>query len=186
MNKDTKAVAPASQIAGTASEFTKAYTAKILNTDQQPEATFGYFVMSRMRICEVSLLNNAEEPKRQEMRVVYGIRVEKDMVNEMGNLHGGCSSYLVDMCSGYSISAHIVQTTGKPEQQQHVSQAINTVYHSPAQVGDELRIVNTTVSIGKRALTARTEIWNDTHHRLVVSGTQIAMFPSPMPTKSKI
>ncbi|KAJ7839312.1 hypothetical protein B0H13DRAFT_1454238, partial [Mycena leptocephala] len=49
--------------------------------------------------------------------------------------------------------------------------------HSPATVGETLRIVNTTMTVGARALSARTEIWNATKHRLVASGVHIKMKP---------
>src|ERR1700761_1357756 len=63
--------------------------------------------------------------------------------------------------------------------------------------GDKLRIVNTSIAIGARALSARAEacsnipllllsltyeaeqIWNVTKHRLVASGVHIKMQPSP-------
>ncbi|KAJ8087159.1 hypothetical protein PM082_005987 [Marasmius tenuissimus] len=167
------------QVSGNASDHTKAYIAGILSyfsSTSERRRSFADYILPRMTINEISILSNLEEPTRKEARVVCTLMVESDMINGMGNLHGGCSAYLVDICSGFSLSAYIVETTGKSAM--HVSQAINTVYHSPAALGDKLRIVNTTVSVGKRALTARTEIWNETHHRLVVSGTQIAMFPS--------
>ena len=72
-----KPVPPSSQIAGTATDFTKEYIAQCLNSDQQPGATFAYFVLSRMKLSEVSLLKNSEEPERREMRVVYAIKVER-------------------------------------------------------------------------------------------------------------
>ncbi|KAH6902822.1 hypothetical protein BKA70DRAFT_1374281 [Coprinopsis sp. MPI-PUGE-AT-0042] len=62
-----------------------------------------------------------------------------------------------------------------------VSQSLNIVYHSPAALGDRIRIVNQTMTVGARAQSARTEIWNLTHHRLVSSGTHIKMVPSPPP-----
>ncbi|KAJ2923168.1 hypothetical protein H1R20_g13924, partial [Candolleomyces eurysporus] len=45
-------------------------------------------------------------------------------------------------------------------------------------VGDRIRIVNQTITVGARAHSVRTEIWNVTHHRLVSSGTHIKMQPS--------
>ncbi|EEB92078.1 hypothetical protein MPER_09466, partial [Moniliophthora perniciosa FA553] len=45
--------------------------------------------------------------------------------------------------------------------------------------GEKLRIVSTTMTLGSRTMTARTEIWNATKHRLCVSGTQIKMSLSP-------
>jgi len=59
-----------------------------------------------------------------------------------------------------------------------VSQSLNIVYRSPAILGDTLRIVNTSVTAGARAVSSRTEIWNATHHRLVASGVHVQMKPS--------
>jgi len=59
-----------------------------------------------------------------------------------------------------------------------VSQALNVVFHSPAAIGDKLRIVNTTITVGGRAMSARCEIWNETHHRQVATGLHIKMLPS--------
>ncbi|PPQ81653.1 hypothetical protein CVT24_002831 [Panaeolus cyanescens] len=49
--------------------------------------------------------------------------------------------------------------------------------------GDRIRLVNTTLTIGNRAESVRTEIWNTTHQRLVASGVHIKMVPSaPKPS----
>ena len=53
-----------------------------------------------------------------------------DMINGGGNIHGGCSAFLVDVCSSLSLSALSLVTEGK--EYLSVSQAINMIYHSPA------------------------------------------------------
>ncbi|KAF9266158.1 hypothetical protein L218DRAFT_956537 [Marasmius fiardii PR-910] len=175
-----------SGITGNASDKAKAHIADIVSFFgvRQPDLdhTFADSISPRIRVTEVSFSNSAEEPSKKEGRVVCRIKVESDMVNGRKHLHGGCSAFLIDICSTLSLSAYSMETTGRRDMT--VSQAINTVYHSPAILGDELKIVNASVSVGKRALTARTEIWNETHHRLVASGTHIKMLPSSLPSLS--
>ncbi|KAJ7147375.1 HotDog domain-containing protein [Mycena filopes] len=131
---------------------------------------FGNSIISALVVTEASVLPKAEEPLKEEGRVVCEITVTEDMLNGGGNIHGGCSAFLIDVCSTLSLMVY------KPGM--HVSQSLNIVYHSPATLGEKLRIVNTSMTIGARAMSARTEIWNDTKHRLVASGVHIKMQPS--------
>ncbi|TFK20886.1 hypothetical protein FA15DRAFT_673061 [Coprinopsis marcescibilis] len=144
---------------------------------------FGKGIQNKFQVTEVSVLNKADEEKKLEGRVVVELIVGEDMINGSGNIHGGCSAFLVDMCSSMAISTLKLATTGKDDL--IVSQAINMIYHSPAAVGDKLRIVNTSVTVGNRAQSARTEIWNATHNRLVASGTHVTMCPSPPPDRKR-
>ncbi|EGN94327.1 hypothetical protein SERLA73DRAFT_188142 [Serpula lacrymans var. lacrymans S7.3] len=134
-------------------------------------------ITSRLTWKEVSLVRKAEEPEKLEGRVVMEIIVEEDMLNAADNLHGGCSGLLVDNCS---TMANVVlgQAMGE-EAKLGVSLSINIMYHSPAALGDKLRIVSTTLTMGARAMSSRCEIWNDTRHRLVVSGVHSKMAGSP-------
>lgn len=73
-----------------------------------------------------------------------------DMVNAGGSMHGGCSAYLVDICTSLALAA-----AGKPGT---VSQAIDMVYHAPAPLGCRIRIVNLTITLGARISSARCEV----------------------------
>ncbi|GLB34270.1 putative thioesterase superfamily protein [Lyophyllum shimeji] len=137
---------------------------------------FGESIMKRIVVTEVSVEKKAEEPRKLEGRVVCEVTVEDDMINGGGNIHGGCSAFLIDVCSTMALMA--LSMTDKGEAHRSVSQSLNVVYHSPAGLGDKLRLVNTTITLGGRAQSARTEIWNVTHHRLVSSGVHIKMQPS--------
>lgn len=93
-------------------------------------------------------------------------------LNAGASVHGGCIAFLVllvrsdsqrilirqqiDICSTLALMAQTMVATGTPLMS--VSQSLNIVYHSPAVKGDELRIVNSTVSVGSRVLTVRTEV----------------------------
>ncbi|KAJ7266432.1 HotDog domain-containing protein [Mycena haematopus] len=133
---------------------------------------FGDPIIARLVVTHASVENKAEEPLKQEGRLVCELTVTEDMLNGGGNVHGGCSALLIDVCSTLSL---LVFQPGVPS----VSQALNIVYHSPAALGETLRIINTTMTVGARAMSARTEIWNATKHRLVASGVHIKMQPSP-------
>ncbi|KAL0576596.1 hypothetical protein V5O48_005389 [Marasmius crinis-equi] len=169
--------AEVSSITGNASDEAKMLIVKYLRSG----GFFGDFIWARLRASDTSILNSTEEPFRKEGRAVFRLKVENDMLNPVGILHGACSSLLIDSCTWLLLSAYVMETTGKSRPV--VSQAINTVLHSPAHLDDELKIVTTTMSVGNRSIIAKAEVWNVTHRRLVASGTQIAMFPSPQVSK---
>ncbi|KAF9261912.1 hypothetical protein L218DRAFT_960866 [Marasmius fiardii PR-910] len=152
-------------------------TISMLPIDGQYENGTGYSdeVAKRIVVTEVSILSHPEEPSKSIGRVVCELKVHEDMINRSRTVHGGCSAYLVDVCSSLALTALALANVGTVD---HVSQSLNMVYHSPAAVGDKLRVVNTTMTMGSRAMSARTEIWNETHHRLVASGVHIKMQPS--------
>ncbi|KAJ7442133.1 HotDog domain-containing protein [Mycena galericulata] len=141
-----------------------------------PKPSFGDSIIQRLVVTHASLEPKADEPLKKEGRVVCELEVTDDMLNGGGNVHGGCSAFLIDICSTLAIIVY------QPEAY-NVSQSLNIVYHSPATLGEKLRIVNTTLTVGARTLSARCEIWNATQHRLVASGVHIKMQPSPPPAK---
>ncbi|KIM57938.1 hypothetical protein SCLCIDRAFT_16861 [Scleroderma citrinum Foug A] len=130
-------------------------------------------IASRIIWKEMSLLEVAEEPEKLEGRTVFEITVEDDMVNPAGALHGGCSALLINSCSTMPIALLSLATTGRAEF--GASQSLSIVYHSPAMLGDRLRIVGATLSVGSRILSSRCEIWNAAKHRLVATGVHIKM-----------
>ncbi|KAF9449045.1 hypothetical protein P691DRAFT_728616 [Macrolepiota fuliginosa MF-IS2] len=151
-------------------------------TEDFNQPLFGDAIVDRLVCTEISLYAKPEEPRKVEAKVVIETTVEEDMLNGGGKIHGGCSALLIDMCSTLALTALSMNANG--ESIMSVSQALNVVYHSPAGLGDRLRLVNTTLTFGARAHSARTEIWNLTHHRLVASGTHIKMQPSAPPKPS--
>ncbi|KAJ7886882.1 hypothetical protein B0H14DRAFT_2563188 [Mycena olivaceomarginata] len=114
--------------------------------DRTGRSRFGDSIIQGLVVTHASVDKKADEP----------LKTGKDMLNGGGSVHGGCSAYLIDMCSTL-----VLMACG---QYVHVSQSLNIVYHSPAAL---------------RTMTARTEIWNATKHRLVASGVHIKMAPSP-------
>ncbi|KAF9463089.1 hypothetical protein BDZ94DRAFT_1260034 [Collybia nuda] len=169
------------QIAGNASDDIKRLLGKpcayFTNLPPGPHGLiFGQSIVERLVVTEISVHRKAEEPKKLEGRLVCELVVDEDMVNGLGNIHGGCSAFLIDVCSSLALTALSMANTG--DTYSSVSQSLNVVYHSPAALGDRIRLVNTTMTLGARAHSARTEIWNVTHHRLVSSGVHIKMQPS--------
>ncbi|PPQ94831.1 hypothetical protein CVT25_007468 [Psilocybe cyanescens] len=191
-----------SQVAGNAPEEIKrvlgdprTFFASFLKPGERPLNGFGKDIMERMTVTELSILQKAEEPEKMEGRAVLEVDVSEDMVNGGGNIHGGCSAFLIDMASSFALTALNLYETGRKHPS--VSQSLNVVYHSPAAIGERIRLVNTTLTVGKRTESVRTEstpsffnplrirfslgsdqIWNVTHHRLVASGVHIKMMPS--------
>ncbi|KAF8334854.1 HotDog domain-containing protein [Amanita rubescens] len=178
MDRDAQDI---SNIAGNASEELKRFLSSpasiFLGKGPGGDGFFGAPIIKRMTVKEVSVVNKSEEPSKKEGRVVCELVTEEDMLNRAGSMHGGCSAFLIDICSTMALIA-LGLASGNLGAVNTVSQTLNILYHSPAVAGDTLRIVNTTITLGSRALSARTEIWSDTHHRLVASGSHIKMQPS--------
>ncbi|THH07923.1 hypothetical protein EW146_g9164 [Bondarzewia mesenterica] len=89
---------------------------------------FADAVGRRIIVTEVCINKKAEEPQKSEAKVVCEITVNEDMINVAGNIHGGCSAFLVDVCSTLAFAA--LNESGA----MGVSQAINMLYHAPARI----------------------------------------------------
>ncbi|KAF9035333.1 hypothetical protein BDZ89DRAFT_983268, partial [Hymenopellis radicata] len=165
----------ASLVAGNAPDEVKTILAnpmEVLKMYKDGELTgFGRTVLSTLTVTEASLVKKAEEPMRDEARVVCKLIVDEEMLNGANTLHGGCSAFLVDICSTLPIIVYGMMNSDKFLMS--VSQSINMTYHSPALLGDELKIVNTTMTVGTKSM-----IWNVTRKRLVASGIHVKMEPS--------
>ncbi|KAF9068700.1 HotDog domain-containing protein [Rhodocollybia butyracea] len=138
---------------------------------------FAASIMDRMVLSEVNIGPITEEPSRQEAKVVFRLVVNEEMLNLANTVHGGALAYFVDFCS--TIALGVLD----PFHGVTVTQAMNIVFHSPASLDDTIRIVSRSVTTGGRSMSGKTEIWNETHRRLVVSGVQINMRASPPKSK---
>ncbi|KAJ8596744.1 hypothetical protein M405DRAFT_103141 [Rhizopogon salebrosus TDB-379] len=143
-------------------------------------------LVSRLHLTEVSVLPKAEEPEKLEARVVFEVIADEYMANSNGHLHGGCTAMLIDNCSSIPIYVLGLATSAIYTDGGGVSQSLNIVYHSPASMGDKLRIVSTTLTVGNRALSSRCEVWSTTRHRLVASAVHIKMAPSEPKVSAKL
>ncbi|KAG1805758.1 HotDog domain-containing protein [Suillus variegatus] len=146
----------------------------------KPSSSLENKIASRLQLTEASTLSKTEEPEKFEGRVVIQVIVDEELLNVDQNMHGGCTAMIIDMhmrsCSTMPIYVLGASTSGHGEF--GVSQSLNIVYHSPALLGDKLRVVSTTLALGSRALSSRCEVWNVTRHRLVASAVHIKMVPS--------
>ncbi|KAL0950333.1 hypothetical protein HGRIS_010304 [Hohenbuehelia grisea] len=164
-------------ITGNASTAAKEVTLKYLQVFTGDGNGFCSDLSERVKVAEVSILVNPEESSKREARVVCELMVEEEMLNQAGNLHGGCSVFLVDQCSTLPIAALMVET-GAPTNDSGVSQSINTVFHAPAPLGTNLRIVTTSVITDSAMLCSRAQIWDADRHKLLVSGVHMKMIAS--------
>ncbi|PIL28310.1 hypothetical protein GSI_09599 [Ganoderma sinense ZZ0214-1] len=139
----------------------------------------------RLTLKEAAVFRRAEDGKLQS-RLVYEVAVAQDMTNRQHTLHGGCTAFLVDVCSSVGL-AFLAMVQGRPAD--FVSQAIAATYHAPAPLGAKLSVVSTTTSFGARTVASRVEIWDTTHRRLCVSGVHNKMapkLPTPTPERAKL
>jgi len=129
---------------------------------------------------EIWVRENARS-RHLEAEAVCGITVEKDMVNTFGVLHGGCTAFLVDLCSSIPPVALGLVKGGDGS---GMSQALNLIWHAPASLGTNLRIVSSTVTTaGGRTVVSRCELWDKASDKLLVSGVHTKV-PVAVPPKS--
>ncbi|KAI0784893.1 HotDog domain-containing protein [Abortiporus biennis] len=159
---------------GNVSQETKDRLADIFDGFVTNEA-FALAVSQRLEVTEMSITPKVEEPRKVEAKVVIEVDVTSDMINGNGTLHGGCTAYLVDFCTSIAISLH---SGYLGNWRRHVSSTLSVTYHAPAALGSRIRIINTTVAMGARAMTARAEIYDATNKRLAATGTHVKMEPS--------
>ncbi|KAI0731842.1 HotDog domain-containing protein [Fomitopsis betulina] len=145
-----------------------------INAWHAREDTFGDGVMSKLTITEFGTFVRPEDGKTHG-RIVYEGIVTQDMCNSHGMMHGGCAAFMVDCCTSIALVIMGLATGGPVDL---VSQSLTTTYHAGAKLGDKIRVVNTSTAGGKRAVTARAEIWDLTTKRLTVIGNHVKMVPS--------
>ncbi|KAF4601439.1 hypothetical protein EYR40_004874 [Pleurotus pulmonarius] len=184
----TVSEATIARISGNAPYCSKDICLRLLGiiTEHNDLTAFAGAIGRRIQLTDVSLVENPEEPMTTESRVVCELRVTEDMVNLEGNLHGGCSVYLVDVCSALPLSAwragHQVAINDSDERQMGnlsgVSQSINTTFHTPAPLGTNLQVISTSMICEGALLCARCQIWDKDNHSLVASGLHLKMMPS--------
>ncbi|KAI0071828.1 hypothetical protein K474DRAFT_1668548 [Panus rudis PR-1116 ss-1] len=136
---------------------------------------YSHSLARRLRVTEVSYEPKPDAPSKKTARAVLEIEVDDEMVNDSDILHGACSAFLVDFCGSIVITLQAGITTRKYIG--HVSQTISMAYHAPAKLGTKIKIVNTVMSMGKRSMVSRTEIYDTNHDRLVASGIHVKMYP---------
>ncbi|KAH9832956.1 HotDog domain-containing protein [Rhodofomes roseus] len=117
----------------------------------------GQFADSVMMQTRMIVCRTFERPEdgKTHTRVVFEVTVSQDMCNAHNMMHGGCAAFLVDACTSVALVVQGLVTGGALDL---VSQSLDTTYHAGAKLGDALNVVCTTVSSGKRAVTAHAEV----------------------------
>ncbi|EGO02138.1 hypothetical protein SERLA73DRAFT_177928 [Serpula lacrymans var. lacrymans S7.3] len=127
---------------------------------------FGVAIGNRLRATDINVYKGAGGALEAQM--VLEIDVTEDMCNVYGTMHGACAALLIDLgASGPLVAVGIAtgtNTTG-------MSQTMDLIFHNAPRLGSKLRIVNTSVTVGGRLKTGRSEIWDKSGERLYVSGT---------------
>lgn len=104
------------EIGGNAADTTKAIVVHWLRTFGQPQAGFANRINNAIKVTEVNIHTKKENETKREAIVVAEIDVEEgklihgfnhlscsdhvcgaDMVNPGGNMHGGCTTFLIDV-----------------------------------------------------------------------------------------
>ncbi|KAJ7743902.1 HotDog domain-containing protein [Mycena maculata] len=138
-----------------------------------PDA-FGYAVGRATRFIDISVDRRMERAGRLEATTVAELTVTRQMLNGAGMLHGGCVTYLIDnCCSTPLVALGIYQGTNGVG----VTQGMNVLFHAPAPVGSQLRIISTSISMGGRVMTSRCEIVDKASGRVVASAFLNKMQP---------
>lgn len=148
---------------------------------------FGRSIVSRTRLSEINIdsYTTPDGKEKSVSTVTFETTVEEDMLNGAGNLHGGCSGFLIDVCTSIALYAHNDPSVAFYRHMGAVSQSLNFTLHAPAGLGAPLRITSTSVAVGGRVATIRCEIWDTANERLVASGVHVKMAPSKR-TPSKL
>lgn len=145
-------------------------------SDNSQGQGFARNVCARLDVTRAELFGNPEVARKQEALIVFETDVTRDMCNYLGAMHGGCTSFLIDICT--SIVLNLIAASSSPELAKHVSLALNITFHAPAVMGARLRIINTSVAVGARVMTVRSEVYDITNGRIVATGVHMKMPPS--------
>ncbi|KAJ6473896.1 HotDog domain-containing protein [Mycena sanguinolenta] len=165
-------------IAGSVPDYAKQLVCNVFYSYGVGEKeNFGHAVGRATRFVEMRVEEKAlsDGPKgRMEAVTVAEVRVTKQMLNGAGMLHGGCVTYLVDICgSGPLVLLGVLNKTNGVG----VTQGLNVLFHAPAPVGAILRITCSSISMGGRVMSARCEIKDKASGHPVASAFLTKMQP---------
>ncbi|KAF7762667.1 hypothetical protein Agabi119p4_9260 [Agaricus bisporus var. burnettii] len=164
-----------SEIGGNLPDHIKQQSLNVyLNMGVSTPSRFGYKLGRSVKWIEYSIHKNPERNGRAEAITLGEIVVTEDMLNGADTFHGACLSYLIDICGNgpvviFGLDRGLI-TTG-------ISQSLNVTFHSPAHLGDCLRIKSTCFGVGKRIRTAKCEIYEKESGRMICSGLLTTMEP---------
>jgi len=159
-----------SSILGSASEEQKELVVNLFREFCGADGRFGAEQARRIVVKQLDYQTKQDGdlgPKTRA-RLTCELKVEPDMLHNANAIHGGCILFLVDICTSV---CHAVDTF------RMLSVSLTTHFHNPAFLGNTLRIVAETVSVGKRVIVVRCEIYEIETGLIVASGQQIKMAP---------
>ncbi|KAH7096648.1 hypothetical protein BKA62DRAFT_491935 [Auriculariales sp. MPI-PUGE-AT-0066] len=155
-------LAIAAGISGSATLEQKEVLARSILFFGRPGGDFAADVASRIRPVRYDVFQDATNKTRTEMECE--LVVGDDMLNYHRTLHGGCTAYLIDVCTMHSLI---------PIVQGHLTLSMDFVCHAPAPHGVTLKIVSKTITLGKRVFSLRCKIYDKNTGRLCVSGNHL-------------
>ncbi|KDQ64059.1 hypothetical protein JAAARDRAFT_27688 [Jaapia argillacea MUCL 33604] len=136
--------------------------------------TYGDTVGRRIRLEEVWVRGGGGEGEGEEAESVCEIVVTRDMTNVYGTLHSVCAAYLLDVCSSIPLLAMGIS---KGLDYMSVSQNLNLVWHGSVGVGETLKVVGRSVSVGGRVMTCRCEMYEKRTGRILASALHTKVRP---------
>ncbi|KAF7300397.1 hypothetical protein HMN09_00923300 [Mycena chlorophos] len=141
--------------------------------------TPGAFARSVGRKTKVVWMNIEQGKTAGEDRaeVVLEVKVEDDMCNAFGTMHGGCGAFLLDHAS---LGTLVVLGKAKGFDGMGMTTNMNISWHTPAASGETIQIRAITVFVDPRrggSRVTRCEVREKDTGRLVLSGTTASAHP---------
>jgi len=135
------------------------------------EPDFGYQNKKEIKFVALNAYGDKDDSgrKKRTIETIHETTVTQVFMNSGGTMHGGCTAWLIDVCSS---AALIPFAEGGV---MAVSMNLSVTYHAPASRGTPLRIISTSVSAGGRVHTVRSEIWDTERNRIIASGVHLKM-----------
>ncbi|KAK7014391.1 4HBT domain-containing protein [Favolaschia claudopus] len=139
---------------------------------------FSAAIGRRVRIVEINVFENDFGGVEGEVR--YEVRVEEDMCNVYGTLHGGCAAFILDPCTMGAI--FLLRNLKNLNMLGGISQNMNINWHHPAPLGTTLLITTRSVFADGRARLAWCEMRDKSTNALILSGTHAFMSAKVKPS----
>ncbi|KAH9990227.1 HotDog domain-containing protein [Russula compacta] len=124
-----------------------------------------------LEVTEMHVVQKLQRLGRFGSSNVLSLSSTTGMVNGAGVAHGGCIAYILDN------SPLVVLGLLRGINAVGVTQNMHITYHAPAPLGTHLRIVSTSVALGKRVMNARCEVSDKKTGRLIATGFVSRMQP---------
>jgi len=166
----------ADDISGNVSRDAKAGILKTLYSMGDETEQFGREAARGLKVVSV---NSNPQPmgKKKEVVLVCEIIVEKSMCNVLSILHGGCTATIFDIAT--SLPVPLLMDYADDWVLTGVTSSLSLNYFLPGIAGERLRLVCTTKSGSRRAVTVVGELWSS--KGLVASAVHVKMARSAKP-----